>query len=243
MLFVIHWIHRHAVHTYRATSSTTFRPTTAGITLVELTVSMTILAMLMIGVIAVLIQSRRLTEGSIYQNSATTIVQGYIEQMKNMELSDLPYYTSAGVLVPGSGTTADTSLPYYNYTSDTPVNGPKSGCTANNDISTRLDEANRDPLFISSGTPPDTSTIIPGAAAPSGVIDNVKLIDINHSDNKSDDLQLRLWVWVQDMTGSGINATTVRSITIIYQWRVKDGTRFRYSLGSVRTIRSNVPTF
>jgi type II secretory pathway pseudopilin PulG len=231
------------VHTNRIPPSAVSRSSTAGITLVEITVSMTILAMIMTGVIAVLVQSRRLTEGSIAQNSATTIVQGYIEQMKNMELSDLPYYTSSGTLMPGSGTTADATLPYYNYTSNSLVTGPKAGCTASNDISTRLDETNKDPLFISSGTPPDTSTITPGAAAPSGVVDNVKLIDINDTDDNSDDLQLRLWVWVQDMTGSGISATTVRSITIIYQWRVKDGARFRYSLGSVRTIRSDVPTF
>ncbi len=41
------------------------------------------------GVLASLIQSRRLTEGSIYQNSTVTIMQGYVEQMKNMEYSQL----------------------------------------------------------------------------------------------------------------------------------------------------------
>ena len=210
----------------------------------EIAISMTVLAMIMSGVIAVLIQSRRLTEGSIYQNSATTIVQGYIEQMKNMELADLPYYTSGGTLVAGSGTDADANLSYYNYTSNTLVTGPKTGCTASNDISTRLDEATRDPLFISSGSPPDISTITPGNAAPTGVIDNVKLIDINQTPStNADDLQVRLWVWVQDVTISGTSATTARAITILYQWRVKDGSRFRYSKGSVRTIHSDVPTF
>lgn len=232
-----------AVHISRATSSSHDRPATAGVTIVEIAVSLTILALVMAGVIAVLIQSRRLTEGSIYQNSATAIVQGYIEQMKNMELSDLPYY-SGTTLVAGNGTSADANLSYYKYTSNTLFAGPQSGCGANNDVSTQLDESTRDPLFISSGDPPSLSSITLGTDAPSGVIDNVKLIDINQtpSDN-SDDLQIRIWLWIKDLTGGSGSATTVRSITIIYQTRFKDGGRFRYSIGTVRTIRSDVPTF
>lgn len=232
------------MHTFRATSPASLRPATAGVTLVEIAVSLTLFALVMTGVIAVLLQSRRLTESSIYQNSATTIVQGYVEQMKGMELADLPYYTSDGTLVAGSGTAADAALSYYTYTSNTLVAGPKSGCTASNDVSTRLDENTRDPLFISSGSPPDVATITPGTAAPSGVIDNVKYVDINQTPtNANDDLQLRMWVWILDLTSSSPNSTTVRSITVIYQWRVKNGARFRYSIGTVRTIRSDVPTY
>ena len=226
------------------TSGADSRESTAGVTIVEIAVSMTILALVMIGIIAVMVQSRRTTEGSIYQNSANTIVQGYIEQMKNMELSDLPYYTREGSLVAGSGTATDANLAYYLYTSNALTAGPQSGCTANNSIPTRFDESTRDPLFISSGTPPDIATIRPGAAAPSGVVDNVKLVDINQTPSTNlDDLQIRLWVWIQDLTDGAVGATTVRSITVIYQWRVKDGSRFRYSIGTVRTIRSDVPTF
>lgn len=204
---------------------------------------MTLLALLIAGIIAVLIQSRRLTEGSICQNSANTIVQGYIEQMKNMELTDLPYYTSAGSLVAGSGTSADANLSYYNYNSNTLTAGPRPGCSANNEIPSLLDDTTRDPLFISSGDPPAANSIIPGAAAPSGIIDNVKLVDINQTPlTNADDLQLRLWVWIKDLTGAGADVTVVRSITIVYQWRVKDGALFRYSIGTVRTIRSDVPT-
>lgn len=232
------------MHTYKKHSSASDRFGTAGITLVEISVSMTLFALIIIGVIGVLIQSRRLTEGSIYQNSATTIVQGYVEQMKNMELSDLPYYTSAGTLVAGTGSSADANLPYYTYTGSTLVAGPQAGCTASNDVPTRLDEVVHDPLFISSGTPPNVATITPGNNAPSGVIDNVKYIDINQTpDNAADDLQIRLWVWVQDLSSGSPSTTAVRSIIIIYQWRVKDGARFRYWIGTVRTIRSDVPTF
>jgi len=65
------------------------RATRSGLTLVEVMVALGVLAMLMLGLFAGLIQSRRLTEASIYQNSANTIIQGYIEQMKNMEFEEL----------------------------------------------------------------------------------------------------------------------------------------------------------
>ena len=61
-----------------------------GFTLVETAISMGVLAVLMVGVLSALMLSRRMTEGSIYQNSALTIIQGYIEQMKNMEFASLP---------------------------------------------------------------------------------------------------------------------------------------------------------
>lgn len=50
---------------------------------------MTVLALFVTGLFASLIQSRRLTEASIYQNAANTVIQGYIEQMKNMEFEEL----------------------------------------------------------------------------------------------------------------------------------------------------------
>lgn len=50
---------------------------------------MLILSMVVIGLLGSLMQSRRLTEASIYQNTANTIIQGYIEQMKNMEIDEL----------------------------------------------------------------------------------------------------------------------------------------------------------
>ncbi len=61
----------------------------AGMTLIEVAVAMTLLALFVTGLFASIIQSRRLTEASIYQNAANTVIQGYIEQMKNMEFEEL----------------------------------------------------------------------------------------------------------------------------------------------------------
>lgn len=190
-----------------------------GLTLIEVLVSMTVLIMLTVGIFGGLIQSRRITEGSIYQNSALTIVQGYLEQIKNMEFSSLPYRLSDGTLMAGAGSISD-------------------------EIPTLSDQNTADPLRISSGAPLTPASIVPGSAAPSGVIDNVKSIDINQtSGNTADNLQLRLWVWIQDVSDATIDATQVRAITLIYQFRIGDGGRGRWVVGSVRNIRSSVPTF
>lgn len=58
-----------------------------GLTLVEIMVAISIMAIVAFGSVSGLLQSRKLTESSIYLNTATTIAQGYIEQMKNMEYS------------------------------------------------------------------------------------------------------------------------------------------------------------
>lgn len=192
----------------------------AGFTLVETVIAATLLSMGVIAVFASLLYSRSLSEGSIYQNSAVTIVQGYIEQMKNMEFTDLPYTTPAGTVVAGSGTIA-TQIP------------------------TRLNAASADPIIISTATTiPALSTInITASTALTGVTDNVKIIDINSTPSTADDLRLNLRVWIQDISNSGVSATQVRSITIQYAWQSGAGAKARVMRGSVRTIRSAVPTY
>lgn len=59
------------------------------------------------GIFATIIQSRRLTEGSIFQNSTVTIMQGYLEQMKNMEFSQL---TVSAAAQPGTALQVATML-------------------------------------------------------------------------------------------------------------------------------------
>ena len=54
-------------------------------TLVEVLIASLVLTVTSGGILAMIIQSRRLTEGSIVQNSVVTIMQGYIEQVKSME--------------------------------------------------------------------------------------------------------------------------------------------------------------
>lgn len=50
---------------------------------------MGVLALLSVGTISAAMQARRMTEDSIYLNTATAVAQGYIEQIKNMEFDSL----------------------------------------------------------------------------------------------------------------------------------------------------------
>lgn len=192
-------------------------------TLVEVCVSFTVLMLLMAGLLSALMQSRRLTEGSIAQNSALIVVQGYLEQIKNMDFSALPYYGTDGTtLHPG----ADTATGHQAY------------------IPTLSDENTADTLVISPGSPVDPSLITPGSAAPGGVVDNAKSVLISQvSGGSGSPLKLRLWVWIQDISDSSIDATQVRAITVVYQYSLADGAKAKWFVNSVRTIRSSVPTY
>jgi hypothetical protein len=206
--------------------------------LVEVMAASAVLGMVIVGVLAALVQSRRLTEGSIYQNAAITVVQGYLEQIKESDFANVPYYVGT-TLVAGNS------------------NDPIAGVTAanrskaiktllnNTDVDTIANangETISDFLLISAGDPPALSSFVPGGAAPTGVEDNVKVIDVNQTTSKSDDLRLRLWVWVKDASASSYDATQVRAITIIYQWAITDGARTRWFVGTMRSLRSAVPT-
>ncbi len=61
----------------------------AGVSLVEIMVAMVILGFSGLALLTGLMQSRRYTELAIHENTALTIAQGYIEQIKNMEFASL----------------------------------------------------------------------------------------------------------------------------------------------------------
>ncbi|GEM_PF-1212954 len=216
-----------AAHEIRASSTRpgchrrgTRRRSRRGFTLVELVIAATLLSMGVIAVFGSLLHARRLSEGSIYQSAAVTVVQGYIEQMKAMEFAELPYTTPAGSVVAGGGATA-TQVP------------------------TRLNANTLDPLVISTTTIiPALSTLNVAAGTTAGVTNNLKTIDVNSTPTVVvDDLRLNLRVWIQDISNPAISATQVRAITVHYAWQNGTGANARTFRSSVRTIRSAVPTY
>jgi len=223
-------------------------------TLVEVMFAVGVAAIALGGLLATFMQSRRLTEGSVYQNAALTIVQGYVEQIKNMDIGQMVCGTDANgnpVLATGSY-----SIPVY-YDKNTP-----------------------DALQTSTGTPPTIASINAGVTPPSiGVVDNLKTFDMakdldatdqTNTDDLSysttaqvawssvwpgalnypattvktgkNDLHLNVWVWVKDESVTAHRSTKIFSITLIYTWAYTDGGRIRYVTSTVRTLRSAVPT-
>ncbi len=56
-----------------------------GMTLVELMIAMAILSIFSITILSAVLLGRRLSEANIYENTALTVAQGYMEQIKSME--------------------------------------------------------------------------------------------------------------------------------------------------------------
>lgn len=202
----------------------------SGLTLVEVMVAVGVLTMLAGGMLAALIQSRKLTEGSIYQSSANTVMQGYIEQIKNMEFADLPYTTSSGTVVPGSVVGSPATLLTRSVTRVIASDGTVENA--------------KDALVISTATTIPAPSAMLSGTTPTGVVENIKTFDINSTpDNPNDDLRLRLWIWIKDLSNPAVDATQVRGITILYSWRTNGSPDARNVVGNIRTIRSAVPTF
>ena len=191
-----------------------------GSTLIELALGVSVMSVVFAGTLSAFVQSRRMTEGSIFQNSATTVIQGYLEQIKNIEFQDIPYY-SGSTLMRGAITTSD----------DT--------------IYTQLDSDTLDVLRISSGTPILPSAVTPGIVpSVEGLVDNFKAIDINDTpDDTRDDLIMHIWVWVNPLDNAAAGVASSRSIKVVYTWSFNNGGIARTEVSSIATIRSVVPTF
>ena len=56
-----------------------------GMTLVEVMIAMAILSIFSITILSAVLLGRRLSEANIYENTALTVAQGYMEQIKSME--------------------------------------------------------------------------------------------------------------------------------------------------------------
>lgn len=224
-------------------------------TLVEVMFAVGVLTLVMGGLLATFMQSRRLTEGSVYQNAALTIVQGYIEQMKNMDIGQLVGgYDAAGnpVLNPSSYSIPvyydDLTLDALQTSTGTPVaissvsSGvtPTGGAVVDNlktfDMTKDLDAtnmANVDDLSYAMTTQVTWQSVWPGAQ-------NYPVTTVRAGKN---DLHLNIWVWIKDETVTAQRSSKIYSITVIYSWAYTDGGRVKYMSDVVRTLRSAVMTW
>ena len=225
-------------------------------TLVEVMFAAGVLTIAAGGLLATFMQSRRLTEGSVYQNSALIIVQGYVEQIKNMDLAQM------------LGSTGNDS------------NGNPIMATGSYTIPVYYDKNTPDSIQTSTGTPPTVSAVNNGVTPTGiGITDNLKTFDMakdldavdqSNTDDQfyavtsqvtwasvwpgalnypsstlragKNDLHINIWVWVKDESVAAHRSAKIYSITLIYTWAYTDGGRTKYVTDMVRTMRSAVPT-
>ncbi|MCF3649723.1 type IV pilus modification PilV family protein [Synoicihabitans lomoniglobus] len=204
--------------TTRPTDSSPRHNSERGFALIETALGAVVMSMVFAGMMSAFVQSRRLTEGSIFQNSTVTVVQGYLEQIKNMDFASIPHY-DGDTLRRGTVITDDAN------------------------IYTRLDADTLDVLQISPGAPIAKSTVIPGEV-PEGVVDNFKQIDINDTpETTADDLNLHVWVWITPLDDADNGVGPSRRIRMVYTWSFNNGGISQTYVDSITTIRSVVPTF
>jgi hypothetical protein len=191
------------------------RRSTRGMTLVEVATAVGLIAMISTSLIAASILTRRLTEIAVYQSSVAAIMQGYLEQIKNMPYDMLPLSPPAG-----TSTTSGTYVGQYS-------------------LATQKDDVTADPLILSPLAPLTPASLSP-PAVPTSVYDNTKIFDVN----RAADLTLHIWVWIEDLTPGGYGATQqAKVITLVYMWQIQDGTNTRSYTGMIKNLRSLVPTF
>lgn len=183
-------------------------------TLVEVMTSICVIALTSTSLIATSILARRLTELAVYQSSVVAIMQGYLEQVKNMPYETLP-------LSPASGT----SMTASSY----------SGLYS---IATMRDDVTTDPVILSP-LPSLTPSSITLGSVPAAVYDNSKTFDVN----RAGDLTVHVWIWIEDKTPAGYGATQqAKAITMLFMWQIQDGSTTRSFTGIVKNLRSLVPT-
>ena len=186
-----------------------------GMTLVEVATAVGVIAIISTSLIAASILTRRLTEIAVYQSSVAAIMQGYLEQVKNMPYDMLP-------ISPPSGTSKTASTYAANYS-----------------IATQKDDVTTDPLILSP-LPSLTPASLTPPTVPSAVYDNSKTFDVN----RAADLTIHVWIWIEDMTPGGYGATQqAKGITLLYMWQIQDGQTIRSYTGMIKNLRSLVPTF
>jgi prepilin-type N-terminal cleavage/methylation domain-containing protein len=194
----------------------------AGLTLVEVVISMTIFAVFMTGFLATFMQSRRLTESSVLHAACTSVVYGIIEQIKQL---DYPSSLPSGVPDPTDPTTNVTPfIPFVRVrinqnqmafirTKYTPA--PASGAATPQAPTT---------------TPASTvtaQTVFGGTdyASYDNFLSSIPLSTVTGS--MSQTLNLQLWVWIDEIPLVADDVSECKKVTIVYTYSYQDGGRTR----------------
>jgi hypothetical protein len=184
--------------------------------LVEVMMGIAVITIVSISLLATLVQTRRMTELCLYQNAAVSITQGYIEQIKNVPYDTIPLSPTEGTDMTAAGYATTYFLP------------------------TQKDDVTLDPIVLSPLPVINPDNVDPDTPPTSGAYANVKVFDVN----RTGDLTLHLYAWVEDRTPGGVTPTQqLKGISILYLWQFRDGARTHAFMGTVRTLRSIVPTF
>jgi prepilin-type N-terminal cleavage/methylation domain-containing protein len=178
-----------------------------GLTLVEVMVSLTLLATIMLGFISAFIQSRRITESSVLHAAASSLFYGIVEQIKGLSYTEL---------LPSTAVDDDAPADVKNLP-------PYMRIRINQDVTKWL----RVVYTPAPGAPkaPNTTPAPNVTAASLGAIDNFlgALPLSTVTGTTSQDLALNLWIWIDEIPKTSDDVSDVKKITIVYTYSYMDG--------------------
>lgn len=192
-------------------------PTQLGMTLVETMLSMTLLAMTLLGFLGSFVQSRRVTESSVLHAAASGVVYGIIEQMKGIDYTtQLP---SATIDAADADVPVGAVEPYYNVR--VRINQDKTVWLR--PIYTAADGTPQAPT-----TTPDVSATAASVGAINNYIGSIPLSTVTGT--TSQNISLNLWLWIDEIPDTDRDVAQVKKITLVYTYSYLDG-------GRTRTVR------
>ena len=197
-------------------------------TLIEVMISMWLLATVMLGFLGAFLQSRRFTESSVLNAACTSLIYGLIEQMKGLsygskQVIDGHVYSDS---LPNS--TIDENDPNLTGSETEPFNTIR--LRVNQDLTVWL----RAVYTPAPGAPaaPTTCPAPTATAASVGAINNAlgNLPLSTVTGTRSQDLAVNLWVWIDEIPNAANDVSEVKKITVVYTYSYRDGS-------STRTVR------
>lgn len=204
----------------------------AGLTLIETMISMWLICVLLLGFIAAFVHSRRMTEQSVLQAAATSMIYGIIEQIKQAEYStQLPSgeVDPAAINLDGSATTP----PYIRVR----IN--------QNDIAwlrtVYTPVTDEDPLTATPAPlgpaicPPATATAASVGALETS-LGSIPLSTV--SGTAAQRINLKIWVWVDGIPNSDRDVSEMKRVTVVYTYSFIDGQQIRTIRNSEIFLRS-----
>lgn len=177
-----------------------------GLSLIEVIIALSILGLLATTLVSSALLNRRLAEANIYQNTALTVTQGYLEQIKSMEYQHLlDSYDDDSIPLPTK------SISVNAETADIEVD---------------------DPLFVNtSNTSPENDKEI--------VID---IRDFGTEAARSVTMAYRIRPTLRNLN-QGANAIKAMEVTLDYEYESPETGARKWKQGSIRFVKSYVPTF
>lgn len=180
-----------------------YRPT--GLTLVEVMVSLTLMATIMVGFIGTFVQSRRITESNVLHAAATSMIYGIIEQIKQLDYTNLlPNYevdpfAPTATTPPYLRVRINQSTVVWLKVVHTPAPGTPRGPT----------------------TTPSASATAASVSAVQNYIGAIPLSTVTGT--TSQQINLDIWVWIDEIPSPSDNVSEVKKVTVVYTYSYVDG--------------------